>query len=63
VISAWPEPCAEWDDAAAEAEIGVLQEMLGAVRNIRSEYGVAPGREVEVRLRAADDALRRALAA
>ncbi len=37
--------------------------MLGAVRNIRSEYNVAHGRQVEVRVLAADDALRRAIAA
>jgi valyl-tRNA synthetase len=61
MISDWPEPRPEWDDADAEAEIAELQEMLSAVRNIRSEYNVAHGREIDVVLRAAGEPLRRAI--
>ncbi|NIR45774.1 MAG: class I tRNA ligase family protein, partial [Gemmatimonadetes bacterium] len=63
MIAAWPRPPADWDDPAAETEFATLQELLGAVRNIRSEYGVAHGQEIAVEVRSADQALRRALAA
>jgi valyl-tRNA synthetase len=61
MVSSWPEPRPDWDDAEAEAQVDVLREMLGAVRNIRSEYNVAHGRQIEVRVLAADEALRRAI--
>ncbi len=61
MISAWPQPVAEWEDAEAEAAIGQLQETLGAVRNIRSEYNVAHGRQIDVMIRAAEAPLLRAL--
>ncbi len=41
----------------------ILQELLGAVRNIRSEYKVAPSAEIEVRVRSVDEALRKAIKA
>ncbi len=62
-IARWPEPSAAWDDADAESELGLLQELLGAVRNIRSEYGVAHGQRIEVEVRSADVTLQRAVAA
>lgn len=61
MISAWPEPRPEWDDADAEAQIAILQEMLSAVRNIRSEYNVAHTRSIDVVLCAAGEPLRRAI--
>ncbi|UCC73144.1 MAG: valine--tRNA ligase [Gemmatimonadota bacterium] len=61
MVSSWPEPRPEWADPEAEAQIGILQEMLSAVRNIRSEYHVAHGTDIEVRLLAADESLRRAI--
>jgi valyl-tRNA synthetase len=63
MVSAWPEPRPDWSDPQAEAQLDVLRELLGAVRNIRSEYNVAHGRQIEVRILAADDALRGAIAA
>jgi valyl-tRNA synthetase len=63
MIACWPEPRGGWDDPDAEAQIAILQEMLGAVRNIRSEYGVAHGQQIDVQLRAADEPLRRAIEA
>jgi valyl-tRNA synthetase len=61
MVAAWPEPRPDWNDPEAERQLDVLREMLGAVRNIRSEYNVAHGRQIDVRVLAADDALRRAI--
>jgi valyl-tRNA synthetase len=63
MVAAWVEPNAQWDDRDAESQMSMLQELLGAVRNIRSEYNVAHGRKLDVEVRSADDALRAALAA
>ncbi|UCF18375.1 MAG: valine--tRNA ligase [Gemmatimonadota bacterium] len=63
MLAGWPDPPDGWLDPQAEAELSGLQEMLGALRNIRSEYGVAHGREIDVTVRGADEQLRRAIAA
>jgi len=42
----WPRPDAARRDPEAEAEFALVREVVGAVRNIRAEYGVAPGRAV-----------------
>jgi len=61
MLAKWVEPKAEWDDPDAEAEMSILQEMLGAVRNIRSEYNVQHSGKVAVMVRSADSALRSAI--
>jgi valyl-tRNA synthetase len=63
MLAAWPEPAPDREDPEAEAQMAILQEMLSAVRNIRSAYGVAHGQEIEVQVRSADVALRRAIEA
>jgi valyl-tRNA synthetase len=50
MVAKWPEPVEEWEDDAAEARVAELQELIGAVRNIRSEYGVQPGARVRLRV-------------
>jgi len=42
----WPEPDAALLDAEAVDRFGHVQGLVSAVRNIRAEYGVAPGRTV-----------------
>jgi len=42
----WPEPDGAWLDPEAEARFASVQALVAAVRNIRAEYGVAPGRTV-----------------
>jgi len=61
MIAAWPEPRTDWEDDQAEAELAILQEMLSAVRNIRSEYNVGHGQDIEVQIRSAGAALRHAI--
>jgi valyl-tRNA synthetase len=43
----WPAVDAE-RDADAEAVVGALQEVVGAVRNLRSEYSIDPGRRIDL---------------
>jgi valyl-tRNA synthetase len=52
---AWPRPEGR-TDAAAEAEITVVQALITAVRNMRAEMNLAPGARVRVVARAAGDA-------
>ncbi|MFQ5568669.1 MAG: valine--tRNA ligase [Rhodothermales bacterium] len=65
IVSAWPEAdVAETDDRAA-ATFSLLQEMVSGIRNVKSQYGVAPGKEVAaiINLPQGADDLTRALAA
>jgi valyl-tRNA synthetase len=50
MVASWPAPVPEWEDAAVEAAVAELQEMVGAVRNIRAEYGVQPAQRVSLRV-------------
>jgi valyl-tRNA synthetase len=63
IVSAWPVPRPEREDEAAERAIAELQAVVGAVRTIRSEYGIQPGTRVPLRVNPASDASRDALAA
>ena len=62
VVARWPEPRPEFKDAEAEAQMNALMELIGEVRTLRSEYGVATGAKVEVRLTNLPASLDRALA-
>ncbi|HEX6972213.1 MAG TPA: valine--tRNA ligase [Limnochordia bacterium] len=42
----WPVHRPEWDDPAAEAEMADVMAVVRAIRNVRAEYQVPPGREV-----------------
>jgi valyl-tRNA synthetase len=63
MVAQWPEPVAVWEDAAAEARVAELQELIGAVRNLRSEYGVQPGARVRLRVAGESPELRALLGA
>ncbi len=46
IVSRWPEANpAETDDEAARV-FGLIQEVISGLRSIKSEYGVAPGKEI-----------------
>jgi valyl-tRNA synthetase len=55
MVSRWPEPDSAWEDDAAEAAFAELQAVVGAVRNIRAEFGVAPGTRVPLRAAVSDE--------
>ncbi|MDQ3556236.1 MAG: valine--tRNA ligase [Gemmatimonadota bacterium] len=58
MIASWPNPPAEWRDADTEARFEELQDVIGAVRNLRAEYAVQPGVRVPLRVHAASPELR-----
>jgi valyl-tRNA synthetase len=45
-VAAWPKPDARAHDPAAVRDFGVVQELVGAIRAIRAEYGIPPGQAV-----------------
>jgi valyl-tRNA synthetase len=61
MIAAWPAPDAFADDPEAEAAIELIQQAIGAIRNIRGEMGVAPGDATAVELVTANAAKRATL--
>jgi valyl-tRNA synthetase len=63
VIAAWPEVHAERIDPDAEAQVDALIELIGTVRNLRAEYGVAPAQEIHISLANAGPALEAVLRA
>ena len=46
MVAPWPRPDARAADDAALAEFGLVQQVVGAIRGIRAEYGVQPGHTV-----------------
>jgi len=55
--ASWPKARRAWFDAEAERRIGFLQELVVAIRNLRAENGLPPGRKVPVVIRGSDDQL------
>jgi valyl-tRNA synthetase len=45
-VARWPRPDARAHDPAAVRDFGVVQELVGAIRAIRAEYGIPPGQAV-----------------
>jgi valyl-tRNA synthetase len=45
-VAPWPGPDARAEDDEALAEFGMVQQVVGAIRGIRAEYGVQPGQTV-----------------
>jgi valyl-tRNA synthetase len=56
-LAAWPRAKKAWFDADAEREIAFLQELVVAVRNLRAENNVGPGKRVNVVVRGREDQL------
>ena len=63
ILAPWPEKLEAWIDQTAEDDIGELKEVVGAIRNLRAEYGIDPGRRLAVHLGSPSPQLQRALAA
>jgi valyl-tRNA synthetase len=56
-LAAWPKAKKAWFDAEAERQIAFLQELVIAVRNLRAENNVGPGRKVAVVVRGSAEQL------
>lgn len=63
MVSAWPEPQVDMVDARAEANLTVIMDTIKAVRNLRAEVNVPPGKKSEVVLQIADPAMQALFAA
>ncbi len=46
----WPTPARRAANTAAERDFGLVQEVVSAVRQIRAEYGVEPGKSVNLHI-------------
>ncbi|MFM7275850.1 MAG: class I tRNA ligase family protein, partial [Gammaproteobacteria bacterium] len=62
MLAAYPEADAALIDPSAEADVAWLQQAIVAVRNIRGELNLGPGRKLRLLLREADDAVRQRVA-
>jgi valyl-tRNA synthetase len=47
-VSAWPKARSQWKDPAAGEAMGLLRELIRALRDTRSHHGVTPGKKVEL---------------
>ncbi|MGI9950884.1 valine--tRNA ligase [Moorellaceae bacterium AZ2] len=61
MVSPWPQAQPELYDAAAEGAMTLIIEVIRAIRNLRSEMRVTPGRKARVLLVAQSSATRRVL--
>jgi valyl-tRNA synthetase len=57
VVAAYPQPSAELEDARAETQVEMIQDVIIKVRNVRSEMNVDPKQAVTVRIAATDPAV------
>lgn len=58
VTAEWPQPDSKLTDEEAEAEMDLIQKVIVAIRNIKSEMGVSPQKKAECYLRSGDDSKR-----
>jgi valyl-tRNA synthetase len=63
IVAEWPVPDAARTDEHAEQRLAELMELVGAIRSIRTEYDVPPGKEIPIRLINLSVPLQEALAA
>src|SRR5258706_1966903 len=56
-LAAWPKAKKAWFDAEAERRIAFLQELVIAVRNLRAENKIPPGKPVPVAMRGSTEQL------
>jgi valyl-tRNA synthetase len=54
VISSWPESDSSYFDASAEDQMKLLQDLIGAIRNIRGEMNVPPNKRADVLIKSGD---------
>jgi len=51
-VAPWPVPARGAANPAAEAKIALLKDVVGAIRNLRSEMNIAPARKAPILIRA-----------
>lgn len=55
MMQAWPKANLDEVDEAAGATLALMQELISGIRNVKSEYGVAPGKDIEAILNLPED--------
>ncbi len=60
-VAPWPRPDRRAEDPDALGEFGLVQEVVGAIRGIRAEYGIQPGQTVRAVVSQEDGKLSAAL--
>ncbi len=55
----WPAPSSAWIDPELEADVAMVQEVVRAIRDLRSQYQVPPSRKVSATIQAGGTALDR----
>ncbi len=63
MVSAWPVYKDEWNFAAEEQAVGHMKDAVRAIRNLRTDMNVQPGRKAHVYLVSEDAAMREAFEA
>ncbi|HHV54422.1 MAG TPA: valine--tRNA ligase [Firmicutes bacterium] len=58
MIQPWPTADPRLIDEEAEREVGLLREVIGAIRNLRAELQVAPGRKIRALFYGSEPSLR-----
>ncbi|MEE9441631.1 MAG: valine--tRNA ligase [candidate division Zixibacteria bacterium] len=53
----WPEQDGRFEDEELETRLSRIQQVVNAIRNIRSEMNVPPGKKAEVHIRVEDESL------
>lgn len=55
MVQPWPEATDEKDPDALRT-LGLMQDLISGIRNVKSEYGVSPGKEISAILNLPEDA-------
>lgn len=55
IVSDWPASDDTYINEAAEAELGFLQEVIGAIRNIRGEMNIPPHKKAQIIIKGTTD--------
>jgi valyl-tRNA synthetase len=62
MITVFPRADQSWSDAAAEAEMQILQDVVGSARMLRQTYNVPPSQPLDLELRITDENAHKILA-
>ncbi len=54
IVSAWPVADSNYFDASAENDLALLQQVIGAIRNVRGEMNVPPTKQAQVLIKSSN---------
>ena len=56
ILARWPEAELTWLDEKSEADMGLMINLIRSIRNIRTEYNVAPSKRVSALISTGEEA-------